>query len=208
MGIQLQYFQFNSNCFWATVYGSTYAIGPLSVLSVLFVTLVYCGQTVGWIKMPLCLEVGLGSGHIVIDGDPLPPKKEHSPRPNFRPMSVVVKRLDGSRCHLVGRYASAQATLCQMGTQLSPSKMGPQQPLLFYPYLLWPKGQMDQDAAWYGGRPQPRPHCVRQGPSSSPRKGTQPPLFGPCLLRPNGRPSQQLLNSCSSMKNSLTKVVS
>jgi len=26
--------------------------------------------------------------------------------------------------------------------------------------------------------------------------GQQPSLFGPCLLRPNGRPSQQLLSSC------------
>jgi len=25
---------------------------------------------------------------------------------------------------------------------------------------LWPKDWMDQDAIWYGGRPQPRPHCV------------------------------------------------
>ena len=32
--------------------------------------------------------------------------------PNFRPMSVVAKRLDGSRCHLVRRLTSAQATLC------------------------------------------------------------------------------------------------
>jgi len=38
--------------------GSSYAIGPLSVLSVW--TLVYCGQTVGWIKMKLGMEVGLG----------------------------------------------------------------------------------------------------------------------------------------------------
>jgi len=29
------------------------------------------------------------------------------------------------------------------------------------------------------------------------RKGAQqPPLFGPCLLWPNGGPSQQLLSSC------------
>jgi len=33
----------------------------LSVCSVLSVTLVYCGQTVGWIKMKLGMEVGLGS---------------------------------------------------------------------------------------------------------------------------------------------------
>jgi len=26
-------------------------------------------QTVGWIKMPLGREVGLGPGHIVLDGD-------------------------------------------------------------------------------------------------------------------------------------------
>jgi len=50
-----------------------YAIGPLSVLSVcLSVTLVYCGQTVGWIKMKLGVQVGLGPGHIVLGGDPAP----------------------------------------------------------------------------------------------------------------------------------------
>ena len=33
----------------------------------LSVTLVYCGQTVGWIRMPLGTEVGLSPGHIVLD---------------------------------------------------------------------------------------------------------------------------------------------
>jgi len=44
---------------WATVTSSDsfYAIGPLSCLCV---TLVYCGQTVGWINMPLGTEIGLG----------------------------------------------------------------------------------------------------------------------------------------------------
>ena len=45
----------------------------------LSVTLLYCGQTVGWIKMKLGTGVGLGSGHIVLDGDPAPPpQKGHS----------------------------------------------------------------------------------------------------------------------------------
>jgi len=35
---------------------------------------VYCGLTTGWIKMPLSMEVGLGSGDIVLDGDPAPPR--------------------------------------------------------------------------------------------------------------------------------------
>jgi len=57
---------------------------------------------------------------------------------------------------------------------------------------------MDQDATWYGGRPRLRPHCVRWGPISpekAPRKGA-PPIFGSCLLWPNGRLSQQLLSCC------------
>ena len=123
----------------------------LSYLSVLSVTLVYCGQTVGWIKMKLGMQVGLGHGQIVLDGDPAPPpqrdtapnfrpiccgqmagwikmplgtkvglgpgylvlrgdpaplsKRERSLIPNFRPMSIVGKRLDGSRWHLARRWA-------------------------------------------------------------------------------------------------------
>jgi len=42
--------------------------------------------------------------------------------------------------------------------------------------VLWPNCCMDQDATWYGGRPQPRPHCVTWGPSSlPPKKGAHPP---------------------------------
>jgi len=45
-------------------------------LSVLYVTLVHCGQTVGWTKM----KVGLSPGHTALDGDPAPPRpKRHRP---------------------------------------------------------------------------------------------------------------------------------
>ena len=74
---------------------------------------VYCGQTAGYIKMPLGMEVGLGLGDFVLDGNPAsPPQKGAEPPPNFRPMSIVAKRLDGSRWHLARRWASVQATLC------------------------------------------------------------------------------------------------
>ena len=37
---------------------------------------VYCGQTAGWIKMPLGMEVNLGPGDVVLDGvQALPPPK-------------------------------------------------------------------------------------------------------------------------------------
>jgi len=61
-------------------------------LSVLSVTLVHCGQAVGWIMMPLRTEVGLDPGDIVLDGDPAPPRKGALDPPNFRAMSIVAKR--------------------------------------------------------------------------------------------------------------------
>ena len=94
------------------------------------VTRVFCGQTVSWIRMPLSVQVGLGPGHIVLDGDPDP----HAPKGH------------------------------------SPPILGP--------CLLWPNGWVDQDATWYGGRPWPKWHCIRCGPSSTHPKGhSSPPQF-------------------------------
>ena len=108
------------------------------------------GQTAGWIKMPLGMNVGLGPGHTVLDRDPAPPQRkvaQHTPlfylcllwpngwmgqdancyggrswpshivldgdpAPNFWPTSVMAKRLDGSRYHLVGMKTSGQTILC------------------------------------------------------------------------------------------------
>jgi len=63
---------------------------------------VYSGQTAGWIKMPLGTELGLSPGDIVLDGDPAPPQKKGT-APNFRPMSIVAKRLYVLGYHLVRR---------------------------------------------------------------------------------------------------------
>jgi len=66
--------------------GSPYAIGLLSILSVLSclpVTLVYCGQTVGWIKVKLGVEVGLGPGHILLDGDGQSSPEKRGTAPSF-----------------------------------------------------------------------------------------------------------------------------
>jgi len=51
--------------------------------------------------MALGTEVNLGRGDIVLDGDPAPPKGGTAP--NFRPMSIVAKRLYVSGYHLVRR---------------------------------------------------------------------------------------------------------
>ena len=106
-------------------------------------------------------------------GDQLPPRSGIA-------MSVLARRLDRSRCHLVRRLTSAYARTCLMWTQLPPEKG--YTPPNFGPCLLWPNGWMDEDAALYGCGPRPRPHCTRRGPSSCERGTAVPPLFGSFLL--------------------------
>jgi len=56
----------------------------------LFSAQVYCGQTAGWIKMPLGTGVGLSPGHIVLDGDPASPSPERgTTAPTFRVMTPL-----------------------------------------------------------------------------------------------------------------------
>jgi len=58
--------------FWATDCKTDRCLFCLSV------TLVYCGQTVGWIKIPLGIDIGLGADHIVLDVDPGPPSRKRA----------------------------------------------------------------------------------------------------------------------------------
>ena len=67
-------------------------LSVLSVCPVLSVTFVHCGQTVGRIKMKLGMQVGLGPGNIVLDGEPAPPPQRDSPYPIFGPYLL---RLNG-----------------------------------------------------------------------------------------------------------------
>ena len=146
-----------ANHFWETVCKTVRSMLSCVSVSDCFVTLVYCGQTVAWIKMSLDAEVGLGSGHVYSvswrpsfpygkgHSSPLPllrfteesrgpcllwpcngwmdqdttwyggrprPRRycvrlvsspQRGTAPSFRPMFVLAKWLDGSRCHLVRR---------------------------------------------------------------------------------------------------------
>jgi len=68
----------------------------------LSVTLVYCGQTVGWIKMPLVTMVDLGPGNIVLDGDQAPPTERGTAAApsTYRPKSNVTCQILNDRQEL------------------------------------------------------------------------------------------------------------
>ena len=139
-----------------------YAIGMLSVLCCLSVNLVYCGQTVGWIKMKLGMQVGLlCPGHNVLDGDP-PPLPQRGTAPQFS-THICCGKMAGWIKMPLGMEVGFEPGDCVRWAQL-PQKWA--QPPIFGPCLLWPNGYMHQDTTWYGGRPQPRRHCVRWGLSS------------------------------------------
>jgi len=148
--------------FWTTICknGSPNAIEPLSCPSVyLSVTLMYCGQTVGWIKMKLGMEVGLGPGHIVLNGDPAPlPKRAQPP--------ILAHVYCGQTAECIKMPLGTEIGLGHGNIVLdgdpAPAKRGHSTPT-FRPCLLRPNGWMDQDETWHGCRPRPRPHCFRWG---------------------------------------------
>jgi len=113
--------------------------------------LVHCGQTVGWTKMILGMQVALGPGHIVLDGDPAPPPpKGHSP-PIFGPYLLRPNGcMDQDGTWHGGRPQPRQ--LCvRWGPSPTPQKGGRTPSPIFGPFLLWPNGWMNTDTTWYGG---------------------------------------------------------
>ena len=133
--------------------------------------------------MALGMEVGLGPGHTVLDGDPAPLPKRGQTRRNFRPIFIVAERLS------LGMEVGLNPGDFVLDGDPAPYPKRAEPHPIFGPRLLWPNSCMDQDATWYGGMPRPTQHCVRCGvPSYLQKKGTPTPTqsWPKCLLWPNG----------------------
>jgi len=150
--------------------------------------------------MPLGMEVGLGPGDIVLDGNPAPPKR--CTAPHFRSMSAVAKLLDGLRCGQTAGWIKmplgTEVGLCSGdivldGTELpSPKEHSPQ----FSVHVCC--GQMagcisiPHDTEVSLG---PDGIVLDGGPAPPQKRGTAP-NFRPLPIVANGCPSQLLLSSC------------
>ena len=122
-------------------------------------------------KLVLGTEVGLSPGDFVLDGDSVPfPKSGRSPLPNFRPISIVVKRLDASKCHLVWMLPSA----LDEDPVLPPQQRGRSPLPIFGPFLLCPNGWMHQDATRYGDIGLSQGEFVLDGCTAPSPKGAEP----------------------------------
>ena len=119
----------------------------------------YCGQTAGCIKMPLGVEVGLGPGDFVLDGDPAPPSPEGGTAPSKFSAHVYCDQTTGWMKLVLGMgvgLSSGDFVLDGDRPSPLPPKEGGAPSTILGPFLLWPNGCMHQNATWYRARPRPR----------------------------------------------------
>jgi len=128
--------------------------------------------------MKLDMQVGLAPGHTVLDGDPVPlSPKGHGPKFSAH---ICCDRMAGWIKMPLGREVGLGPIDTMLdGDPASRPKKGAQ-PSIFGPCVLWPTGWMDQDGAWYGGRPLSRRHCAGWGWAPFSRRGG--PYPAQCVL--------------------------
>ena len=131
------------------------------------------------------MEVGLGPGDIVLDGDPAPPPQQGCGAPIFGPCLFWPNCCMDQNSTWHGGGPRSRPHCARWGpSSLSPKKGV--EPPIFSPFLLWPNGWMHQDATSYGGRPPG--DIMLDGCPAYPHKRAQTPsqIFGSCVLWPNG----------------------
>jgi len=107
--------------------------------------------------MPLGMEVGLGRGHFVFDGDLAPsPRKKGTALTQFLAHVYCDQTAGWNKMPLGTKVDLGPGDVVLYGVAAFPLKGT--QPAVFGSCLLWPNGWMDEDATLYRSRPRPRPH--------------------------------------------------
>jgi len=138
------------------------------------------------------MEVDLGPGDFVFDGDRALPRKRNSPTQflahvYYGQTAGWIKMPLGTAVNL----GPCDVVLDGVAAAPAPPQKKGAQPPVFGPCLLWPDGWLDEDA---GSRPRPRPDLL-DGDPAPPAKGAQQPPFSAHIYSGHGRPSQLLLSS-------------
>jgi len=117
-------------------------------------------------KMKLGMQVGLGPGHTMLDGNQAPPPPKGR-QPQFSAHICCGQIAGWIKTPLGMEVGLSQGHIVLDGDPAPPPQKRGHSPPTFGPCLLWPNGWMYQNATWLGGtgRPRPRPHCARWGPS-------------------------------------------
>ena len=136
----------------------------------LSVTLLYCVQMVGWIKMTLGMQVGIGPGHVVLDDDPALPPPKGQIHPILGPYLLWPNGCMDQDATWYGGKPRPRRPCIRWGPR-SPSPKRKWNSQIFGPYLLCPNGWMDQDALGMEVGLSPGDFMLDAGPSPSPKRG-------------------------------------
>ena len=131
--------------------------------------------------MKLGMQLGLGPGHIVLDGDPDPPFPQGHSLPQFSAHICCGQMAACIKMSLGMELGLGPGDFVLHGDLAPPPKRG-EAPQIFGLCLLWPNGWIHQDVTWYGCRRQPWGLCVSWRPSPQHKKGAQPPNFRPMFI--------------------------
>jgi len=93
----------------------------------------------GWIKMPLGMEVGLGPGDFVLDGDPAPSSSKSGQSPQFS-AHVCCCQTAGSIKMALGMEVGLGPGHVVLDWDPAPLSKKGTEPPIFRPFLLWPNG--------------------------------------------------------------------
>jgi len=115
--------------------------------------------------------------NIVLDADPAPPPRGTAPA-QLSAHVCCSQMARWIKMPLGTKVGLSPGRIVLHGDPARPPQKG-HNPPIFGPCLLCSNGWMDEDATWYRGRPRPKRHCVRWGPSS---QGQSPPIFGPMSI--------------------------
>jgi len=137
----------------------------------------------GWIKMPLGRDIGLNPSNIVLDGDPAHPfPKKGAEPPQFRAMSIVAKRLDGSRRHLAWMDVGLSPGHTVVDGDPAPRKKRTAHPPIFSHVYCgqtsgWIKMPHGTDATCYEGTTSAQATCYMMTQHPAPQKRGPGPQF-------------------------------
>jgi len=134
--------------------------------------------SVGWIKMKLGMQVGIGPCNIVLDGDPaLPLPKVGGASPLFS-AHICCGQMAGWIKLPLGREVGLNPSEIVLDGHQAPAPQKGVEPPIFRPCLLWPNGSMDQDVTSLGRKVGHIPSdIVLDGdPAPPPPKGDGTPI--------------------------------
>jgi len=123
------------------------------------------------------MEVGLGPGEFVFDGDPATPrKKAQPPHPIFGPRILWPNGWMDQDATWYGGKCRPRRRCVRWGRSFPPPKRGTAPQFSVHVYCCQTVGWILEDATWYGSRSRSRPHCIGLG-LSSPWQGHSSSLF-------------------------------